>query len=238
MVRSPPVNDEAPSQASPTFWSRLVTGDGLRRSRLHTYGGKRVDAGGLAYLPRAVWSLVALKVGGHWTPSPWLSYRGVRELDRLIRPDWKVLEFGSGMSSRFFAARCAELVSIESDADWYARMRPQLEAFQRCKVDYRLRTEADYADLDDVPDATFDLALVDGLQYDRTAATAVRKVRPGGFVYMDNSDIPYDEFRAGRQTLIDAAEPGSVRFFVDFSPFWLSVNEGMLVRVSEKAEPS
>lgn len=208
-----------------------MTGDGCRRSRLHTYGGKRIDLVGLSYLPKAVWSVVALKVAGHWVESPWLSYRGVRELDRLIRPDWKVLEFGSGMSSRFFAARCAELLSIESDADWHARLRPQLETQTTCRVDYRLRSEDDYAYLDDVPDGTFDLALVDGLQYDRTAATAIRKVRPGGYVYMDNSDIPYDAFTAGRQILIDAAEPGSVRFFVDFSPFWLSVNEGMLVRL-------
>lgn len=231
MVRSPAVTADPNDSVRQSVWSRLVTGDGQRISRLHTYGGKRVDAGGLMYFPHALWSVVALKVAGHWTSSPWLSYRGVRELDRIIRPDWSVLEFGSGMSSRFFASRCARLVSIESEPDWYARMRPALASADRCEVDYRLRAEADYADLDDLPDATFDLALVDGLQYDRTAVTAVRKVRPGGYVYMDNSDIPYDEFRSGRQTLVDAAEPGSVRFFVDFSPFWLSVNEGMLVRL-------
>lgn len=238
VVRSRAVTDDEPKPVNASLWSRLVTGDGLRRSRLHTYGGKRLDAGGFAYLPHAVWSAVALKVFGYRTKAPWLSYRGVREIDRLVRPDWRVLEFGSGMSSRFFAARCAQLVSIESDADWYERMRPTLEAAEGCQVDYRLRSEADYAALDDVPDSTFDLALVDGLQYDRTAATAVRKVRPGGYIYMDNSDIPYKEFRDGRQTLIDAAEPGSVRFFVDFSPFWLSVNEGMLVRLREKTGPS
>lgn len=231
VVRSRAVTDRTPSPTHASLWTRLLTGDGRRRSRLHTYGGKRLDVGGLLYLPHAVWSTVALKAFGSWTKAPWLSYRGVREIDRLLQPDWKVLEFGSGMSSRFFAARCAELVSIESDADWYERMRPSLAAAAGCRVDYRLRSEADYADLDDIPDGYFDFALVDGLQYDRTAATAVRKVRPGGSIYMDNSDIPYEEFRAGRQTLLDAAEPGSVRFFVDFSPFWLSVNEGMLVRL-------
>lgn len=222
----------APSESvRHSLWTRLVTGDGKRRSRLHTYGGRRVDAGGLVYLPHALWSLVALKMAGHWTESPWLSYRGVRALDRLIQPEWSILEFGSGMSSRFFAKRCARLVSIESDPEWHARVLPQLAAIAGCDVDYRLRGEADYAALDDVPDASFDLALVDGLQYDRTAATAVRTVKPGGYVYMDNSDIPYPEFQAGRQILLDAAEPGSERFFVDFSPFWLSVNEGMLVRM-------
>ncbi len=237
VLRSAAVTDDARSPVNVSLWSRLVTGDGRRRTRIHTYGGKCLDIGGFAYLPHAVWSAVALKAFGYWTKSPWLSYRGVREIDRLIRPEWRVLEFGSGMSSLFFAARCADLVSIESDSDWYARMRPRLESVEGCRVDYRLRSEADYAALDDVPDDTFDFALVDGLQYDRTAATAVRKVRPGGYIYMDNSDIPYDEFSVGRQTLIDAAEPGSVRFFVDFSPFWLSVNEGMLVRVREKSGP-
>ena len=135
VVRSRAVTEDVPTPVNASLWSRLITGDGLRRSRLHTYGGKCLDIGGFAYLPHAVWSAVALKVFGQWTNSPWLSYRGVRESDRLVRPDWRVLEFGSGMSSRFFATRCAQLVSIESDPDWYERMRPTLEAAEGCQVD-------------------------------------------------------------------------------------------------------
>ena len=65
VVRSAAVANDEPNPVNASLWSRLITGDGLRRSRLHTYGGKRLDAGGFAYLPHAVWSAVALKVFGY-----------------------------------------------------------------------------------------------------------------------------------------------------------------------------
>ncbi|HWZ92235.1 MAG TPA: hypothetical protein VNW92_25400, partial [Polyangiaceae bacterium] len=84
-------------------YQRLVTGDGLRRSRFHTYQGQLLDPGAFAYLPHCVSSVLLLKLFGYRQHVPWLGFRVVRRLQTLIRPDFRILEFGSGMSSLFFA---------------------------------------------------------------------------------------------------------------------------------------
>jgi predicted O-methyltransferase YrrM len=213
------------------WWSRIVTGDGLRNSRFHTYSGRCVDAAGMAYLPSAVWSTCLLKLFGYRQRRPWLGYRAVCYLDRLIQRDWDILEFGSGMSSLFFAQRCRHLVSVESDPDWFAQMQKEFERRSVRNVDYRFRAAADYVKHPDLPAGTFDLVIVDGLVRDQAAVVAVEKVKPGGYVFFDNSDVPWPEFQAARQTLTKAAEAGGVRLFDDFCPFQVQVNESMLVRV-------
>lgn len=211
------------------FWKALVTGDGLRKSRLHTYSGNRVDLAGLAHLPRSLWSRVRLALG-HRQRIPWLGYRALAHLERLIQPDWAVLEFGSGMSTLFLAGRCRRVVSIESDPGWHGRMKEIFAEKGIDNVDLRLRDVDAYTVLADLDDGSFDLVVVDGIVRDRASIVALQKVRPGGYVFLDNSDVPWPDHKAARQTLIDAAAPGHVQFFNDFYPFQLLVNESMLVR--------
>jgi hypothetical protein len=172
------------------LWSRLLTGDGLRKTRLHTISGNRVDLGGLLYLPKSMWSVALLKLFGYRQRVPWLGYRAVKRLESILQPDWRVLEFGSGMSSLFFASRCAQLVSVESDPAWYDSMRELFAQKGIANVDYRLRSLEAYTDHPDLPDHSFDLILVDGMVRDRAAALALQKVKPGGYVMLDNSDTP------------------------------------------------
>jgi hypothetical protein len=140
----------------------LVTGDGLRKSRFHTYSGERIDWHGLAYLPRAVGTTLLAKLFSYRVRAPWLGFRAVAHIESLIRPDSVVLEFGSGMSSEFFATRCRKLVSIESNPAWYAQMQRRFKEKGFENVDYRLQTEDQYANVEGYPDGSFDFVLVDG----------------------------------------------------------------------------
>lgn len=215
------------------LWSRVVTGDGLRKTRFHTYSGVRIDLSGLRYLPRSLWSVVLLKLFGYRQHVPWLGYRAVARLRGLIRPEWRVLEFGSGMSSLFFAKRCGHLVSIESDPAWHEQMNRLFAAAGHANVDYRLRELQTYTALQDLPDQSFDFVMVDGVVRDQAARVAVQKVKPGGFILLDNSDVPYDEYRAAREVLVQAAAAERVWVFNDFYPFVIQVNESLLVQVRD-----
>jgi hypothetical protein len=214
------------------FVTRIVSGDGNRKTRFHTMNGTRVDARDLLDLPRSVWTILQLRVFGRRAHLPWLSYRAVAHLEGLMRPDWRVLEFGSGMSSLFFARNARSLVSIEANREWYERMRSLFSSYGLTNVDYRLQEMDDYAVLPDLPDASFDLVIIDGAARDREARAAIRKVRPGGYVFYDNSDVPWPEFVEARRLVIDAAAPDAVWFFSGFSPFQISAMESVLVRVA------
>jgi hypothetical protein len=218
-----------------SLWIRIITGDGMRRTRLHTYSGKRVDLRGLLDLPRSAWSAILLKGLGHRQPVPWLGYRAVRRLRSIVQPDSLVLEFGSGMSSLFFARRCARLVSIESNAAWYDAMNKRFASERLTNIDYRLRDSGeDYVSLEDLPDRSFDLVVNDGIARDQVSKVALRKVKLGGYIFLDNSDVPYPEFQQARQVLLEVARSGGVWFFNDFHPFQVQVNESLLVQITQK----
>ncbi len=166
------------------WWTRLLTGDGLRKTRLHTCSGHCIDIAGLAYLPRTLWSVALLKVFRYRQRVPWLGYRAVRHLDKLIRPDWRVLEFGSGMSSLFFLQRCDRLTTIESDPAWHAQMGRLFPRSRAANVDYRLRDADTYTDHPDLPDHSFDLVVVDGLVRTIGASAVALRKRQAGRIHL------------------------------------------------------
>lgn len=59
---------------------------------------------------------------------PWFTYPATRFLARLVQPHWKVLEYGSGNSTRWWAARTAAVVSVEHDPGWAGALRRALPA--------------------------------------------------------------------------------------------------------------
>ncbi|MDW8243291.1 MAG: class I SAM-dependent methyltransferase [Thermogemmata sp.] len=216
------------------LYTRIVTGDGLRKSRLHTYSGRMIDLAGMAYLPLSVWSVFLLKLFGYRQRRPWLGYRAVKYLDSIIGSDWYILEFGSGMSSLFLAQRCRKLVSIESDPIWYRKMELEFAKFGLSNIDYRFRCINDYAIHSDLIANSFDLVIIDGLVRDQCVNTALEKVKAGGYVFLDNSDVPWDEFKSARETLTDPSIAESIMTFVDFYPFQIQVNESLLVRIKKQ----
>jgi hypothetical protein len=119
------------------------------------------------------------------SPLPWYTYAAIDYLEQLDLGDARVLEFGSGNSTRYWAARSAKLVSIEDNPAWYDKVRPQLPP----GVDYLLVSGAEgyvgagtrYPDL-------FDVIAIDGNYRLECARAAPALLRPGGFIILDNSD--------------------------------------------------
>jgi len=58
---------------------------------------------------------------------PWLTFPSIRQLSSLLTSEMRVFEYGSGGSTLFFANRVAEVISVEHDEAWYARLMPHLE---------------------------------------------------------------------------------------------------------------
>jgi predicted O-methyltransferase YrrM len=104
-------------------------------------------------------------------------------------------------------------------------------------VDYQLKTDDSYFNLDQYPDETFDFILIDGSQRGNCAKSAVTKIKSGGYIYLDNSDKHSTEeggdTRIAEETLLKAVRErsGEVKYFVDFVPTYLAVNQDMLVKL-------
>jgi hypothetical protein len=213
------------------LYQRIVRGDPLRKTRLHNYHGERIDLAGLRYLPVCLWSTVWFKLTGQRSAHPWLGYRAVRRIESVLRPGWSVLEFGSGASSLWLARRCARLLAIENEPAWHATTVRLLRQANMTHAECRLLPhDIDWA-LPDIAERSFDFALVDGYHRSEEMAAALRKVRPGGWVYLDNCDCHHnvDYSEARRMLVAAAAKPPE--YFTDFAPLEFRVTQGVLVQV-------
>lgn len=215
----------------------MIAGPGpLRRSRFHDEKGNFVDLAGLPNAVPAFASAAAKRLFGYRPRVPMISYRARYAIAGLLTPGSRMVEFGSGNSTRWFASRAAFVLSVEDDPAWFDHVTSVLADEAIANVRYELRTEATYASLDDVTDGSLDFALVDGTDREGCVKNAVPKLKPGGWLYLDNSDKdmtrPDGDLRRAERALRDAVEMrgGTIRCFSDFSPTNFFVEQGMLVR--------
>jgi len=167
-----------------TIVHRLVAGDPYHRSRLHDERGNLVSLGKLRQAPLNAFWVARRKVTGQLPELPWLTFDAVARLDGLLQQGWRMVEFGSGMSTRWFADRVSTVHSIEHARSWHDRIATSLPA----NVRYELRSGPAYYDLSDYADGSLDIVVVDGIDRDECVSAALPKIRPGGWLYLDNSD--------------------------------------------------
>lgn len=208
-----------------------------RRSRFHDEKGNFVDIAGIPNAFPALASAAAKRLIGYRPGVPMISYRARRQIGRILRSDFRMVEFGSGNSTAWFAARVGFLLSVEDLPDWYDQVQRQLEARRIDNVEHVLRSSDAYADLSEIEDGSLDFALVDGTDREGCVKAVVSKLKPGGWLYLDNSDkdmtSPNGDLRRAETALHEAVDmrSGDVRCFSDFSPTNFFVEQGMLARL-------
>jgi predicted O-methyltransferase YrrM len=144
---------------------------------------------------------------------PWLAFQAVAFLESLLRREDRGLEYGSGRSTRWFAARTRTLTSVEHAPEWRRRVSRSLR-LAGCRNVRLLLVPADERKADDPNKAAYvtargqtrraryDYIIVDGLYRDICALSAARVLRSGGLLILDNAEwyLP-----------ADTHSPGSVR---------------------------
>lgn len=173
---------------------------------------------------------------------PWIPFGAMSIIRTILCPTSRVLEFGSGRSTIWYAAHAGSVVSIEENPAWHSRILSVLSSKGISNVDYRLRprTKDLYCDVSDIRAESIDLCIIDGMFRDECALRAVSLIAPNGWIYLDNSDKemtpPQGETRDAEKTLVDAAARwGSAQLYVTgYSPGNLHPHQGMFVhRVQE-----
>ena len=208
-----------------------------RKSRFYDEKGNPGDVGGVIYAPLALATATMRKLFDYRPKWPTLSFRAIKVIDYILEPSFRCVEFGSGMSTPWLAKRCNYLLSIENDKAWYDRVSAMIAANSFSHVRHELREANRYSDLSDHDDGLFDFVLVDGLDRHGCVISAVPKIRPGGWIYLDNSDKdmtkPEGDVRLAEAALLEAVAKrgGSTRYFVDFSVTNFFVEQGLLVRL-------
>ncbi len=223
----------APSPMHRLF-TKLIAGAPNRRTRFHDATGTRVSLSRLMRNgSRGLGGAILRVLLGYRPQVPWISYDAQALLARHLTPASRVLEFGSGMSTLWFAGRAGAIVSVEHHPEWYAKVKGMLP--QGPAIDYRLASDpAAYCAVAD--EAGFDLVLVDGRFRDQCVAVGLKVLRPGGILYLDNSDHALDDYDGDvprAVALIEAAARQNdwrLQRFTDFAPTMFFAQAGLLLQ--------
>jgi predicted O-methyltransferase YrrM len=164
---------------------------GERAGRFHTVREPMPLSGWLRY-PAAWW-----RARRNSTPErPWIVPAAIGFLRRRIRSDWSVLELGAGRSTPWFARRAATVLSFEDNEFWADVTRGRLAELGLENAELRqLPVEQFEAAVDALPEAAFDLVVVDFLEAPTVTRVdvlkpAMKRVKPGGLLLLDDSDRP------------------------------------------------
>lgn len=142
---------------------------------------------------------------------PWVTYPAIAWMERTLTREMRGFEYGSGGSTLFFARRVGEITAAEHDAGWAERVRAAAVAERMSNVRVMHRAadsgpatsrmylsgrlglrgtnfETYARTIDGFDPRSLDFVFVDGRARVACVAHAVRKVRPGGYVILDNAE--------------------------------------------------
>lgn len=118
-------------------------------------------------------------------PTPWFTFPAIEYLEQFDFSTKRVFEFGAGNSTLFWCARAARVVSVENSPEWHARLRLRLPANGELHL---VEDPARYPRVIGERDDQFDVIVIDGIERRRCCEEALRKLRPGGMIILDNAD--------------------------------------------------
>jgi hypothetical protein len=163
---------------------RIIKADNTRKTRFHTSNGH------LCLHPleicRALGTSFNRVVFQKYARTPWLTFSAIDYLRGLVSGR-RVFEFGSGMSTLWFAEQSKEVVSVESNPEWYRTMSQKTEGFRNARLVLASSKESYVGAIADAG-GLFDLILIDGLHRDECIDLARTYLSPGGVVVVDNTD--------------------------------------------------
>ncbi len=135
--------------------------------------------------------------------APWFATNSISYIEKILKPEFTVFEWGSGRSTIWFAQRVEKVISVEGNRDWFDNVNNELnEKNLNHKVELyfkEISTSYDYdpkeveeyiSVIKNFPDRSLDVVVVDGHCRHECLKACISKVRPGGYLILDNSDLP------------------------------------------------
>jgi len=141
---------------------------------------------------------------------PWITFPSIDYLLERISPDMKVLEYGAGFSTIWWAGRVAKVTSLERHADWAGKVQAKLDSLGHTNVNLRVfgklpeadsripwerfsRTELDrlaeeYIRAPEPEPEFYDVVVVDDIFRPETLAAGAAFLKKGGLLILDDSE--------------------------------------------------
>jgi protein-L-isoaspartate O-methyltransferase len=127
---------------------------------------------------------------------PWMTYPFIDFIKTQLNKEQTLFEYGSGSSTLFFAKRVKQVVSLESDPDWFAFMKQKIAKLEIKNIDLiYLEGALGSADYENFAvtksqeiNQKFDIILIDSLKRSACAKNCLKALNEGGMVILDDSE--------------------------------------------------
>lgn len=118
---------------------------------------------------------------------PWFVFKAIDYLDKNITENSVIFEWGSGRSSIWFASKSKYVYSVEHNKDWFMKIQ-QIAKSLNLNLQIQNITEGELYEnsIDKFPNSSFDFIIVDGIRRSECTIKAIKKLKPGGHLIIDN----------------------------------------------------
>lgn len=120
---------------------------------------------------------------------PWYTYSFLDAFSDRVPNDIRVFEYGSGNSTKWWAERAEEVVSVEHEKTWFDKVRSEMPG--NVRLIYRDLKGNAYPDAIKEADGLFDLVIIDGRKRVACSEACVEKLTERGVIIWDNSERVY-----------------------------------------------
>lgn len=122
-----------------------------------------------------------------YNQAPWLTFNAVDFLDKEIKKEFQIFEWGSGRSTFWFSERCNNIVSVEHNSEWFDIVSNKANKKQNILL-LKKEEKTEYENsIIEYPDNFFDLVVIDGIRRGECAVKAITKLKRGGMLLIDDA---------------------------------------------------
>jgi hypothetical protein len=117
-------------------------------------------------------------------PLPWFTYPAIEYIMQLDFSDKLIFEYGCGNSTLFWGTIAKRVVSVDDNQEWFQKIARRVSDNTSIKlITERISYITEILNYD-----LFDVVIVDGSYRYECAQQAIKRLRPGGMIILDNSD--------------------------------------------------
>ena len=123
---------------------------------------------------------------------PWMSYGAIEFLQKTLKANDEIFEFGCGASTIFFAKRVKQVVALETSWIWFNIIKEKLKKAKINNVELILMkdglTNINYENFAKNYNQKFDIIIVDSLKRFLCAKNSIHALKPEGKIILDDSE--------------------------------------------------
>jgi SAM-dependent methyltransferase len=124
-------------------------------------------------------------------PIPWFTYSFIHFLEKRLKKNFDVFEYGCGNSTIWFAQRVNSIDAVEGDLKWFEKIQKILPPNAKLLFfEVQENENGNYAKAITQMQKRYDLIIVDGRDRNNCIKNAQAYLKPDGVLILDNSDRP------------------------------------------------